>query len=75
MTGEGIAWAVVAAVLGEVLLSIGQVSGYLAVFALQAASSAALAALLTAGIRRLWDAGVAQHGCAEAAPGPDGGSP
>jgi hypothetical protein len=47
----------------------------LAVFALQAASSAALAALLTAGIRRLWDAGVAQHGSAEAAPGPDGGSP
>lgn len=48
MTGERIAWAVLAAVLGEVLLSVGQPSVYLPVFALQVASSAALAALVTA---------------------------
>ena len=69
MTGERIAWAVLAAVLGEVLLSIGQVSAYLPVFALQVISSAALAGLVTCGIRRLRDAVTAPRPGAEAAPG------
>jgi hypothetical protein len=50
MTGERIVWASVAAVLGEVLLAIGQPSAYLPVFMLQVASSAALAACITVGL-------------------------
>lgn len=69
MTGERIAWAVLAALLGEVLLSAGQVSADLPVFALQVISSAALAALVTCGIRRL----LAARAGAEAAPGTDAG--
>jgi hypothetical protein len=75
VTAQQIAWATVAAVLGEVLLAIGQPSGYMAVFALQIASSAALAALVTCGIRRLWDAATTPRGTAEAVPDTDGGSP
>jgi hypothetical protein len=48
MTGARIAWAVLAAGLGEVLLSVGQPSAYLPVAVLQIASSAALAACITA---------------------------
>ena len=50
MTGARIAWAVLAAGLGEVLLSVGQPSAYLPVAVLQIASSAALAACITAGL-------------------------
>jgi hypothetical protein len=50
MTGERIVWAAVAAVLGEVLLAIGQPSAYLPVFMVQVASSAALAACITLGL-------------------------
>jgi hypothetical protein len=74
MTGERIAWAPVTAVLGAVLVSIGQVSPDLPVFMLQVVSSAALAALVTCGIRLLWDAVAAPAGSAEAAPGPEGGT-
>jgi hypothetical protein len=73
VTGERIAWAAVAAALGEVLLSIGQPSPYLPVFVLQVLSSAALACLVTCGIRRLRDAfTTAAKARAEVAPGPDG---
>jgi hypothetical protein len=75
MTGERIAWAVVAAVLGEVLLAVGQVSADLPVFALQVISSAALAGLVTCGIRRLRDQVAAPRAGAEAAPGTDGRTP
>jgi hypothetical protein len=51
MTGERIARAALAAFLGEVLLSVGQVSADLPVFALQVISSAALAGLLTCQLR------------------------
>lgn len=74
MTGERIAWAVIAALLGEVLLAIGQMSPDLPVFILQAASSAALAALVTCGIRRLRDT-VTEPANAEPVPGPGGGTP
>jgi purine-cytosine permease-like protein len=71
MTGEQIAWAAVAAVLGQVLLAVGQVSPDLPVFMLQVISSAALAALVTCGIRRLQEmlAGT------EPVPGPGGDTP
>jgi len=74
VTGERIGWAVLAAALGEVLLTIGQVSADLPVLVLQVISSAALAGLVACGIRRLWDAAAA---CAAsgAASGPDGGTP
>jgi hypothetical protein len=75
MTGERIAWGVLAAVLGEVLLAVGQPSAYLPVSALQAASSAALAGLVTCMIRRAWEALPAPRASAEAAPDPDGGTP
>jgi hypothetical protein len=75
MTGERGAWTVLATILGEVLLTIGQPSGYAAIFALQVTSSAALAALATCGIRRLWDAAAAPRAGAKAAPDTDGGSP
>jgi aspartate/methionine/tyrosine aminotransferase len=74
MTGERIAWAAVAAVLGEVLLSVGQTSAYLPVFALQAASSAALAGLAACGIRRLRDVIAPARARAGAAPGAYGGT-
>jgi hypothetical protein len=70
MTGGRIAWAVLAAVLGEVLLAAGQPSAYLPVFMLQVASSAALAGLLACGVRRLRDAATAP-----APDGRDGGTP
>ena len=73
MTRERIAWAVLAAVLGEVLLSVGQVSADLPVFALQVISSAALAGLVTCGMRRLRV--TAPRAGAGAAPPPDGGTP
>ena len=72
MTGERAAWAVLAAVLGEVLLTAGQVSADLAVFALQAASSAALAALAACGLRRLWEAVAAARASARVDPGTGG---
>jgi hypothetical protein len=72
MTGKRIAWAVAAAVLGEVLLSIGQPPAYLPVFALQIASGAALAGLITCGIRRAWEAAVMPEPGGHAAGGPDG---
>jgi hypothetical protein len=78
MTGERIAWAVLAAVLGQVLLAVGQPSAYLPVFVLQVASSAALAAMVACGIRRLWDVVAAAEAGAETVPGrgsPDGGAP
>ena len=75
MTGERIAWAVLAAVLGEVLLSVGQVSADLPVFALQVISSAALAGLVTGGMRRLRDTVTAPRAGTEAALGADGGTP
>lgn len=75
MTGERIAWAVTAAVLGEVLLSAGQVSAYLPVFALQATSSAALAGLVTCALRRAWEAMTARRPGAGAAPGAGEGMP
>lgn len=74
MTEERIAHAAAAAVLGEVLLSAGQPSAYLPVFALQVLSSAALAGLLTCGVRRLRDAIAAARDRAGAAPGADGGT-
>jgi hypothetical protein len=74
VTRERIAWAVVAAVLGEMLLAVGQVPPDLPVFILQVTSSAALAALVTCEIRLLWDAVTAPAGSAEAAPGPEGGT-
>jgi hypothetical protein len=74
VTGERIGWAVLAAALGEVLLTIGQVSADLPVFVLQVISSAALAGLVARGIRRLWDA-AATRAAAEAPPEPGGGTP
>jgi hypothetical protein len=74
MTGEQIVWAVVAAVLGEVLLAAGQVSADLPVFVLQVISSAALAGLVTCAIRRVRDAVTAPGASAEAAAGQDGGT-
>lgn len=68
MTGKRIAWAVLAAVLGEVLLSVGQVSANVPVFALQVISSAALAGLVTCGLRRLRDAMTAPRPGTEAPP-------
>jgi hypothetical protein len=75
MTGERIAWAVVAAVLGEVLLAVGQPSDRLPVFMLQITSSAPLAGLVTCGIRLLRDAVTATGATAGAAAGQDGGTP
>jgi hypothetical protein len=75
MTGERIAWAVIAAVLGEVLLAAGQPSAYLPVFMLQLISSAALAGLVTCGLCSLRDAVTAPRAGAEAPPGADGGTP
>jgi hypothetical protein len=75
MTGEPIAWAVLAAALGGVLLAVGQPSAYLPVFMLQVASSAALAGLVTCMIRRAWEAVTAPQAGTEAAPAPDGGTP
>jgi hypothetical protein len=75
MTGERIAQSVLAAVLGEVLLAVGQPSSYLPVFMLQVISSAALAGLVTCMIRRAQEAVAALRAGAEAAPAPDGGTP
>lgn len=75
MTRERIAWAVLAAVLGEVLLSVGQVSADLPVFALQVISSAALAGLFTCGMRRLRDTITAPRPGAGAATPAAGGTP
>jgi hypothetical protein len=75
MTGERIAWAVLAAVLGQVLLAIGQPSADLPVFMLQVTSSAALAGLVTCGLCRLRDAMTAPRASAEAPPGAGGGTP
>jgi hypothetical protein len=74
MSAADRAWTAAAVVLAVTLLAIGQLSPYLPVFALQAISSAALAALVTCVIRRLWNAAAAR-GNAEAAPGADGESP
>jgi hypothetical protein len=75
MSGERIAWAMIAALLGGVALAAGQPSAYLPVSALQVASSAALAGLVTCMIRRAWEAVTAPRGDTEAAPGQDGGTP
>jgi hypothetical protein len=75
MTGEQIAWAALAAVLGEVLLAIGQPSAYLPVFMLQVISSAALAGLVTCGLYRLRDAVTAPQASDGTSPGPGGETP
>jgi hypothetical protein len=75
MTGGRIAWAVLATVLGEVLLAVGQPSAYLPVFMLQVTLSAALAGLVTCGLCSLRDAVTAPRAGAEAPPGADGGRP
>jgi hypothetical protein len=75
MTGERIAWAMIAALFGGVLLAAGQQSAYLPVFMLQVASSAALAGLVTCVIRRGWEAVTLRRAGAEASPGTGGGTP
>jgi hypothetical protein len=75
MTGGRIAQSVLAAVLGEVLLAVGQPSAYLPVFMLQVASSAVLAGLVTCGLCRLRDAMTAPRASAEAPRGASGGTP